>query len=186
MRKEVKCFLDLDGVLVDFVPAAFAACGASNRYISDPSTRGEYNMEKILGITSSRFWENVNSFPSFWEDLAPTNEASEIVALCEEKFGRDNIHILTAPSPASECFTGKRRWVRDHFPQYHKKIIFAAAPLKYLLSGERRVLIDDRDSNITQWRDAGGSGVLCPRFWNSAHPSHSRVLEVLREELEKL
>lgn len=161
----MKVFLDMDGVLSDFVGGVSRAHGRPSPYDS-PGCEGIFDMEKLWGISLEEFWAPTNN-PEFWEGLERTPEADAIVALVVQEFGTDNVAILTAPSLFSGCMGAKRAWVAKHYPFLKKRIIFASAEAKKFVAGPRKILVDDRTENIQGWKKAGGYGVLIPRPWNA-------------------
>jgi 5'(3')-deoxyribonucleotidase len=179
----MKCFLDMDGVIADFVKAIHEAHNRPYCY-ADPSARGKFEIEPLWGISSKDFW-STDSY-EFWDSVKPTPEATAIVDLVECAFGSENIAILTAPSNGSGCVPGKRNWVKRHFPQFHGRIIFTSAEAKGFLAGEGRVLVDDRDKNVADFRKFGGQAILVPRHWNSLHSAADTTVEHLAWELRNL
>lgn len=160
----MKCFLDMDGVIADFVGAIHKAHGREYCY-ADPSVRGQFEINPIWGISASEFWSK-DSF-EFWADIEPTTEASEIVSVLEEAFTTENVCLLTSPSLGVGSISGKRSWVAQHFPQFSNRMIFTSA--KQFLAGPERLLVDDRDQNVADFRRHGGRAILVPRHWNSMH-----------------
>lgn len=159
-----RCFIDLDGVLADFVRAALQVHG---RTIADIPP-GTYELEKVWGLTGGEFWEPLRG-AAFWSNIDQTPEALQIMHVARACFGQDNIAILTAPSQDPECYWGKKLWVRANFPDLEGRLIFATPGTKQFFSSPINTLMDDRDSNIEEWRAAGGQGVLVPRPWNKDH-----------------
>lgn len=156
------CFLDMDGVIADFVGGIHKAHNRPYAY-DEPTNLGRWALEDIWGITLDEFWQH-DSY-EFWRNLELTHDAKEIVAVLESAFGRDNIALLTAPSPTDRgCLTGKRAWVECHFPQFSDRIIYAKA--KQYLAHPGAVLIDDKPANVDEFRRFGGQAVLVPRPWN--------------------
>lgn len=168
----------MDGVIADFVGAIHKAHGRPYCY-DDPAVRGRFDIDPIWGISAKEFW-STDTF-EFWDTVEPHAEATQIVSLLEETFGSENVCILTSPSNGPGCVPGKRSWIRRHFPQFQKRIIFTSA--KEFLAGDQRLLIDDRDSNIKDFRDHGGEAILIPRHWNLLHRHADRVMEVLQRKI---
>jgi 5'(3')-deoxyribonucleotidase len=161
------CFLDMDGVLVDFVTGICEAHGLDNPYLK-PEALGEFDMAKLWGMSNTAFWRPAKNLGlEFWASLKPTLYAKELVTLVESEF--ENVAILTAPSSDPSCIPGKRLWIEQHFPQFKKKIIFASAESKRLVAAANKVLIDDRDSNVEEWNQHSGIGVTFPCRWNKFH-----------------
>jgi 5'(3')-deoxyribonucleotidase len=171
----------MDGVLDDFVGAA---CRAHNRTCYDkPEHYGIFDMEKCWGITPKQFWEptEINAY-KFWRNLEKTPEADRIVELVTEKFGVENVAILTAAAMHPMCAAAKRDWIREYYPQFEKRMIFAQA--KGFVGGPKKVLIDDRDRNIEDWEKAGGVGILVPRLWNVGYDYADIPFDVISDEIE--
>jgi len=176
-------FLDLDGVLLDFITPALALHGVEDLY-SREEAKGVFQIETILGISAKEFWSRIDSKEDFWHSLRPTREADRIVHLMEETFGVDNIAILTAPSLSPECVPGKRYCVKKYFPQFSSRIIFTGA--KEFLSGPGRFLVDDRDSNVENWRENGGGACLINRQWNKGWQEEGDLLGHLENQLRRV
>lgn len=190
MKPKLQCLLDMDGVLFDFMSALCVAHNRPSPYENEANF-GVWDTEKLWGITVEQFWEPIQKDSlAFWEGIPLTPEAKQIVEFMEEKFGRDNIAILTAPSDDPGAVPGKRISMRRHFPQFEKKMIFGSA--KQFLSAPYRFLVDDRDKNCDEFEAAGGHSIQVPRPWNRMHKYREHVLpaiqaqyDVIREELAK-
>lgn len=158
-----KCFVDMDGVLAEFLG------GASFRHDRDlpydrPEAMGVWETEVLWGITEEQFWAPMRD-AEFWATLEKTPEADRIVKLAEREFGEENVAILSAEGPGFSI-QGKKEWIKRNYPQFEKRLIFAHA--KEFLASPSRWLIDDRDKNIDAFNEAGGHGILVPRLWNRA------------------
>jgi hypothetical protein len=79
--------------------------------------------------------------------------------------------LLSSPSRSEISRLGKRLWVRNQLPGI--KLILARSKDKQNYSGENKILIDDRPSNIVEWRLKGGIGIL--------HTSTSNTIKQLKE-----
>ncbi len=79
--------------------------------------------------------------------------------------------LLSSPSRSQISRLGKRLWVKHKLPG--TKLILARAKDKQKYSGENKILIDDRPSNINEWRSQGGIGIL--------HTSASDTISQLKE-----
>lgn len=164
MKPPLQCLLDMDGVLFDFMSALAKVHNRPSPYDLE-SSLGIWDTEKLWGITEEEFWEPIQRDSlDFWSNIPLTPEAEAIVAFAEEKFGRKNVAILTAPSDDPGAVPGKRLAMAKYFPQFEKRMIFGSA--KSFLSAPYRFLIDDRDKNVDDFEDAGGHSILVPRPWN--------------------
>jgi 5'(3')-deoxyribonucleotidase len=162
---KTKVFLDMDGVLVDFVSGACAAHGMPNPYKVDPiKSRGEWGIEALLGVSPAMFWKPLGF--EFWANLDWMPDGREILKQVEFFVDIENICILTSPCDTPGCIDGKREWIKNNIPEYRKQILVGAA--KQFVAGPGKVLIDDYQNNTDKFIDHGGEAVLIPRIWNSS------------------
>lgn len=178
-----KCFLDMDGVIADFMGSLCAAHGKTSPYV-DSKNLGTFDTEKIWGISDREFWAPVakNSY-DFWKGIEKTHDADGIVAAVEEAFGRENVCILTAPSKDPGSVPGKREWIARNYPQFNKRMIFATASTKQFMAGIDKVLVDDKDTNVDEFRKSGGAAVLVPRQWNEDYLLSVNTLKHVQNRL---
>lgn len=176
-------FLDMDGVIADFVGGVCAAHGKSSPY-EDLNNHGVWDMESLWGMSAREFWAPCNNNPEFWDSLSKTHDADLIVETVVSRFGVDNVAILTSPSMDPQCVPGKRRWIRRRYPYLEKQMLFGSA--KHFLAGPKRVLIDDRSKNIDDFEKAGGSVVCVPRLWNDLHPLAAQAADYVKMSLSRV
>jgi 5'(3')-deoxyribonucleotidase len=172
----------MDGVIADFVGGICKAHGRATPYKNNPAAYGIFDMEKLWGVSSREFWRAAE-YPGFWALLDKTPEADEIVSAVLAAFGKDNVAILTAPCEYKECIPEKKDWIRRYYPELSGNMLFGSA--KRFLAGPNKVLIDDRDKNIKDFRDAGGAGIIVPRPWNSEWGDRWDVAGYVEEHLDK-
>lgn len=166
-------FLDMDGVLCDFVSAAFSANGVT----FDPETypRGEFACERVIGCTSREFWRRIDfAGESFWENLDPYPWA---VPLFKELTHIGEVIIATSPSNSPASYAGKQRWLR-RMGMDHVQSMFGSR--KSLMSKPGRTLVDDGVHNTGPWEREGGRAVLIPQPWNYADLTDDVVGHVIR------
>lgn len=164
-------FLDMDGVLCDFISAAFSAHG--QRYDAASYPRGQFQCENILGVTTNEFWRRIDfGGESFWENLDPYPWAMDLV---KELRGIDRVVISTSPSRSPASYSGKRRWLQK-MGLCHIDAMFGAQ--KWLMSKPGRTLIDDAEHNRIVWEQEGGRVILVPQPWNYAEPVANVVQHV--------
>lgn len=171
------CFIDLDGVLVDFVQGAF-----DYHDINIPWPEIQWDFLKQAGIEPDAFWTPLDQ--PFWASLKPTSELFVIIPAAERKFGVENVFLCSSPCETAGCITGKAMWVEKHLPSYSRRLILTNR--KEVFSGPGRVLIDDRDENVEGWEKAGGIGVLVPRPWNKTKASRRNVSTLIGEAIDLL
>jgi hypothetical protein len=162
----MKIFLDMDGVLVDFNRPALFLHGIS--YDIYPCSAGWDIIRACnilrpeLNMTPGKFWGKFNQ--RFWATLPKTNLCDTLIRTVEGYVGAENVALLTS-GQWPEAAAGKTEWVRDNLPSYRERLIIGTA--KEFLAGPDRLLIDDRDKNVEDFRAAGGSAILVPRPWNT-------------------
>jgi hypothetical protein len=180
MRTMRRCFIDLDGVLVDFHAGAARHHGVP---YPDPWPSGVWHVDQVLGIEHTAFWSTLDEF--FWSELTPTTDGFQILSLVESVFGAERVCILSSPPRDPAALAGKCRWIQRHLPRYDRQ--FLIGPCKHMVAGHDAVLVDDSDDNIHRFRRAGGTGVLVPRPWNSGYAiPPQRVLPLLESYLRPL
>ena len=165
--------LDMDGVLVDFVGGLHKALGVPYDYdhypyeknkwnmfgdIQRPTGEGSYSFEEIDACCTAEFWENLKWMP----------DGHDILRVVYEKVKAERIYLLTTPMPNVESASGKVAWIRKNLPGYEKRLIITRAS-KGILATPNRLLIDDRDKNVDEFADGGGSGIIVPRPWNRCY-----------------
>jgi 5'(3')-deoxyribonucleotidase len=153
-------YLDLDGVLVDFVAGALVA---HKQDIPRLSMRWNFFEQYTPPMTEAEFWKDLGF--DFWSTLPWTPEGKNFLAGLEGVFG-DRIILLTSPADTSGAVEGKVEWVRRELPQYKKRLF--VGPAKQLLAGPKKILVDDNNTNVERFRAEGGVAVLVPRPWNNS------------------
>ena len=178
---EPMCLLDMDGVLADFIGGACKAHGRQSPY-KYRDNQGVFEIEKLWGMSAKEFWQPLE-YEGFWYSLAKTPDADEIVEAAFSTFGRENVAILSAPAEFRGCIPEKKEWMRVHYPELAKNMLFGSA--KRFLAGPNKVLLDDRDKNIESFRDAGGAGIVVPRSWNCewSRAEGGEAIEYIEDQL---
>ena len=139
---DYKIYLDMDGVLVDF-----------DQQFKDLTGMMPREFEAKHGSTG--FWEAIDKAGvGFWRGMSwmPGGEA------LYNRASQFNHELLSSPSRSELSKIGKRLWRRDKTPS--TKLTLSRSYLKKNYAAPNHILIDDREDNIQQWRDAGGIGIL--------------------------
>jgi hypothetical protein len=152
-------FVDMDGVLCDFISGAHEAHG--RKYVHEEYPRGCWEIADHWGITGNAFWGGIDAKYDFWESLNPYPWMGEVLDLARS--AGNEVKLLTSPSKSPLCYYGKRAWCDKHVPHDIELIICKS---KRFLASPHRLLIDDGDHNVKPWREAGGVAVLFPQPWN--------------------
>lgn len=165
------CYIDMDGVLVDFVEGVCKAKNVENPYTT--TTFRDYGIEKVLG---KDMWEGLEQ--DFWANLSKSAIADDVINACVNFFGLDHCYIATSPTLNIGCASGKKAWIKQHYPEFYEKVIIIKD--KYLLAKPTAVLIDDSDGKIADFRASGGYGYLIGRPWNTTKTSQPIDIEIDR------
>lgn len=173
-------FLDLDGVLADFVGGICLAHSRPNPFL-DPANAGRYQVDEIWGMAPAEFWKPCDE--SFWAFLEPTPEAEMIVELADRLVGEENVCVLTAPSENPGCVPGKLRWLDRHFGIGRDRVLFGSC--KHFCAAPHAVLVDDHLGNAERFWMFGGHAVLYPRPWNP-HGAEGKTAAWFVEELTRI
>jgi 5'(3')-deoxyribonucleotidase len=139
-------YLDLDGVLADFDEHASHLIAKSGKKI----------------VTDSDFYDVITEDEHFFFNLKPTPYAFKLWEAAHKV--SDNIQILTA-LPSGQAFKNvmvdKRRWVAKHFSRTIKVNFGPFSHDKWKHAKRGDILVDDKKSNIEEWRRLGGGiGIL--------------------------
>jgi hypothetical protein len=142
-KEEYVIYSDMDGVITDF---------------------DERFMKYSKGIPPSQY-ESKNGKEAFW-DLITKEGVKFWVGMDWMSDGRTywdyikkyNPILLSAPSREESSRLGKRLWVKKNLPG--TKLMLAYAKDKQKEAAPNHILIDDRKSNIDEWRANGGIGIL--------------------------
>jgi 5'(3')-deoxyribonucleotidase len=142
----MKIYLDMDDVVADWMEVAFEITGMRWQY-------GER-------IPDDK-WRKLNSYPRFYRDLPLKPGATELVEYCQDLLSKgeiDNLFFLTAlPHDSTMPFASydKVHWGDRHFPGIPVFIgPYSHDKWRHCQPGD--ILIDDRHSNCSEWRSAGG------------------------------
>jgi 5'(3')-deoxyribonucleotidase len=159
-------FLDMDGVLVDFMGGIHKAIGVPYSYDEYPYELGKWLAFEDSGVP----FDAVNNCCTerFWENLAWARYGGEILKAVEATFPTTPITLLTTPMPNPGSWSGKYRWVEKNCPWLANDMIVTRRP-KASFAHPRALLIDDRDENVDRFREAGGHAIQVPRPWNRLH-----------------
>lgn len=170
-----EAFIDLDDTLNMFSPYALSYAGCPvdpQNYIGEPQFRGSYDL--VARVNSYRPEDQQYTIPDFWESIpkdfwAHTPKAPEfqgILDYCEELVGKDKVFILTAPTKDPLCLAGKLEWIHTYLPSHYHRQYFIT-PRKYVLARSGRLMVDDSETNLVEWRASGGTPLRVPRPWNA-------------------
>ena len=146
-RPEV--FLDMDGVVADFF-GEYAKMAKAENYRTIPGELRGPVLDKMIG---SDFFYRLPKFPT----------ADKLVDMLTKTFGHYNICSSPLRGDHENSDQMKRAWIKENLNPQPKRIVIT--PNKPQMApavqadGTPNILIDDRNTNITQWEQAGGLGI---------------------------
>jgi 5'(3')-deoxyribonucleotidase len=184
-------FLDMDGVMVNFLGGLHKALNAPYAYDPYPYEKGLWNM--LDAIRPFDFGGNAPSFEEcdacctqeFWANLDWLHDGRDIFKLVTDTFNPGDIFLLTTPMPNVGSASGKVEWIRKNLPDYKDRMFITTAS-KSTIAGPDTLLIDDRDKNVEDFREAGGHAILVARPWNKLHMIANNTLVNLDYSIRSL
>ena len=189
IRDKSQIFCDMDGVLVDFETAAIALLNnlfnggqlpgvkrskshfallervkdklgkdyniRSNKCLSDPIIRSF--MFASIGANPGHIFASMPKYEDGVNELWPfLNSTGHIVNLLTAP-------ILARKGAPTTAADGKRRWAKENLTPQPENIIVTPAKQKAahaVYNGGPNILIDDKQSTVSSWNEAGGIGIL--------------------------
>jgi len=156
-------FLDLDGVLVDFISGACKHHGVTNPYLN-PVNHGQVDLAPLLGMSNEAFWGGMGY--DFWANLPWLDTGREILKAIYAYVPIERITILTSPIQTPGCAEGKIAWIKNNLYAFRRK--FFVGPPKEVIAAPGKLLIDDFDKNVDKWQ-VNGPVIQVPALWNRFH-----------------
>lgn len=170
-------FLDMDGVLCDFVGGVAALFNKPSPQAGDPAQP----LHEYIGVPKGLMWNRIaESGAKLWENLEPLPWANDLVALARSA---GEVMIATSPSLQAASLSGKLTWLQRRFGVKFRD--FVISPQKYLLARPQHVLIDDTEHHVSAFREAGGQAVHFPSVQNGLLQSAADPLQGAKALLAK-
>ena len=147
MKNLPRIYLDMDGVLFDFVK----------------------NIEKTTGLTINQWtklgrkerWDPIIANKKFWSDGPWLNEGKKLFTFVKKY----NPHILSAyveHAHDPNCIPGKRKWAQKNtgIPSNKINLVMRSQKKNYAkVAGQPAILIDDYAKNTKEFTQRGGIGI---------------------------
>ena len=166
---------DMDGVLVDFLGPALKALGRSE----SPGDITDWYFYKDWGFSDKEFWASVEGF-DFWSTLPVLDHAYELLNLCLEY--SEDVLITTKIQPSCKgCIPGKAHSLATKFPAFEYNLVTKS---KAKLASPNSILIDDNDTNCTDFSKAGGKSILFPATYNANRALADNPMDFVRKMLK--
>lgn len=154
-KLKYKIYCDMDGVLCDFEKRfleKLKEVGPKYYKRSDiEKIKKPKDFDKLFGV--EEFWKFIDQYTgvSFWVGMDWMPRGEELWNFIKPY----NPALLTSPSRDNTSRLGKQLWAKNKLSP-KPKVIFAYSANKQNYSNENSILIDDKKSNIEQWRSKGG------------------------------
>lgn len=153
-----KIYVDMDGVLTDFDAQFFKIFKTTKKPKDDAAF---WSMIDKGGL---KFWSEmpwINGSKKFWNYVKQFNPT-----------------ILSAPARSlPQSRQGKKIWVKRELG--NTPLILKRAREKKVYANENSILIDDMVKNISDWRGAGGIGIL----FKSPSQAIKELGDILKNEI---
>ena len=161
----IQVFIDLDGVLADFLSAA---CVRLGRKLDELPT-GTYDLSRLFEMSWADIDAKIGRDYEFWRHMPAYLWAKDVVALLR-KAQTDgivsDIFVLSSPWQQSpECHKAKLEWCDVVLGIPTSDVILT--PHKELLAAPNRLLIDDLRSHCEDWSERGGYAIMFPCYHNT-------------------
>ena len=141
----------MDGVLADFGRGVKEMCSMEPY----PQGSGQKEHDDLM-------FGRIRDTDRFYYRLLPMEGVIELFNDLRNAYG-DRVEILTAvPKPSRGVVTAgedKVAWVRKYIGDDVRVNIVLRAEKRNYAKGKGCILIDDMDMNISEWEDAGGTGI---------------------------
>lgn len=171
-------YLDIDGVLTDFIGDAAELFGFERGNIYCRWEYGTHSLSKYLSVSKKDLWNKIHlEGLEFWRDM--TNYADSHKLVCEllnwYNNGDIELYLATAVSPIPFSYVGRLQWIKNQFGSDFDNFIFIKD--KYRLAKKDTVLIDDFSKQCDRFIAEGGVGVVYPRPWNTPRKDYRQFLQ---------
>jgi len=169
-------FIDMDGVLVDWVSGVCTffdvdLLGFYNYW--EKFYRGEFSKEKVLSgylqqrVTRDKIDHYVNRAGApFWENLPIYEYSEHWIRAAISLVGKENVFICTSPMSGVEgCAQGKINWIKDTFKSWGLEGMdrnFVMTYSKRLVATPKTLLIDDSENQVAVFSNY----IKVDRPWN--------------------
>lgn len=153
-KSRPEIYVDMDGVLADFFAEYAKLAGVK------PDERGRHDYHNIPATLREPIIDKMRGTDFFYK-LPKFSSADQLIWLVVNIFGHYSICSSPLRGDHENSEAMKRAWIRDNLPVQPKEIRIVARKGKYAKQpdGTPNILIDDRNTVITEWEQSGGIGI---------------------------
>lgn len=177
-------YLDMDGVLVDWVGGVLSSFG---RNPFDQLDLNQHDLFEFFGLPQQVFWNEIASDPAWWAALRPYPWYKELYQLASRY--ANEVVICTSPGRCPASPHGKMLWLKEFLGIEGDKVILTSQ--KYRLAYQPgTVLIDDSESVLTAWAEVARKRpgqytwkISFPQPWNRSYSFVQRRMEYTQMQL---
>lgn len=173
--------LDCDGVLADFIGSAAMACGRARE---EGHEIDRWNGFEDWGLNEVGFWSKIDAEGElFWSNMRLLPWAAEVYDICCR--AADQVVIVTSPPRAAHAWSGRVQFIQRHFGGLgFRDFSLTPSGLKHLLAAPGRLLLDDSETNVSQFKAAGGEALIFPQNWNCGRGMIDSRLDFVRRNIQ--
>lgn len=187
----MRILLDLDEVLCDFVGGVCNYWAITQDALLPHWEPGSWDIVSPLGrtlvnhrrrltpITTQEFWNTLRWNATFWETLKPLPNMEDVLRVA--RWADPEFVLVTTPSRCSSSYVGKLNWVRRHLGERFNRFVLTGD--KSLMAHPDAVLVDDKEENVVRFQEAGGRGILYPRYHNRLYNIRTNPIPHLLNQL---
>ena len=162
-------YLDMDGVVADWVAGAAAIVG--------------YRLDNPKDFYPEQDWIKIRDHARMFSDLPKMPNADEMVNIARrfrDELGWQLLFLTAIPhyNDVHWAFWDKMKWVNEHYPDIPVHFgPYSQDKEKHATPGD--ILVDDRPDNCSQWREKQGIAV------EVKYGSYNSALMELNDMLER-
>ena len=184
IKKLRTIYLDMDGVLVDFVGGVLRHFNIS---LDEQANIKSWDFFQQFGIAEQDFWNNIAASSGFWQRLPAYPYAHDVMDLCR-KYAEEV--IICTSNGCEAAGSGKNAWMREHFGMKSSQVISITDKWR-LAYMPGTILIDDSEINLAHWHNACTAAnrglyawsILFPQPWNTSRHFVDTRLAYLQRNL---
>ena len=157
--EDVTILLDMDGVIVDLVPAVELLYDVKFDF-----SQGSSRFYKKLGISMYELETDLDQ-SKFWTDLKPTQYMEKIFQILKKRKLFNRTILCTQGIFRPEAHAGRLRWIQKYCHDFYQRKAFINIQDKSLLARRDKILVDDYEDNCLGFMSAGGWAVHFMADW---------------------